>query len=167
MVSLKCKSKFEGYNCSVITWTDPLKLDFPKSTSTRSSHIPQVDRVKNTTAQSILKEIQKIILVDFCCFKHFPKKLKLNNKLVRGRSNSKLTKECLQLIREILTVWRFWLTPSLAQVQLWPDTHFCLVNTSAKKILWPGTYFGPETLWPETTLDQKQLRPNILWPTTL
>ena len=79
---------------------------------------------------------------------------------------------------------KFRLTPSLAQRQLWPDTHF------GPEILWPGILrpentlarnnFGPENSSARLyTLARKQLRPReyfgpliyfgpeILWPDRL
>ena len=55
-----------------------------------------------------------------------------------------------------------WLTHSLAQRQLWSDTHFGHVNASVQRILRPSVYFGPEN-----TLARETTSARWLWPTTL
>ena len=38
---------------------------------------------------------------------------------------------------------------------LGPGAHLGPENTSTQRVLWLGTYFGPEILWPKITLTRK------------
>ena len=78
------------------------------------------------------------------------------------RQNHQLSWLCLAYY--FLAPWYFGLTPSLAQRQLWPDTHFG-PEILRPETFWPGNTSARNNFGPENTLAclytsaRKQLRP--------